>query len=362
MAEHLREDRVTPDTIIDSEHAFYGVIQPRGKTGDYKAYLAPDYPPEAREFYLKSVENIDRKLQEKARSGSDPLVRVVYPAEQVRVTQEHVDREIEQSLIQDGRQLTIGSFYGVQRPFMRVRKRLMQKKPEAAGRLSGAIVSSTVALKREPPILLTTLDPRWGDPTYAADIWEDMADSVATAATIAVERFKAMLGRKFTVTYPDLPTQMLRGFDGDFRDYTNLYQTVVELMEAANIALALPVSKNEPFIRVLEGHVAAHTGSPWAMRQGRYLSGGRILTTGQHQWLMGADQFDSGLDGKIINEYIPVGVRNNPKAAHILAPLPHSRLRIGSYIQDIVELTGTAEDLCAFVGKTLRDDLKANVG
>lgn len=359
--ENLYKDVVTSETITDPEHAFYGVIQPRDKTIDYSAYLKPYYCEAARLFYPISIQNIDSKLQEKARSGNDPLVRMVFSAEQAREVQDHVDREIERSLLENEKQLTIASFYGVQRPYMRVRERLMQKRPEAATRLSGAIVSSTNETKREPPTLLTAIDPRWGNPTYAADIWEDLADSATTPLAIAMERIKIMLGKKFIPTYPNLPTRMLRGVDGDFNNLKEVYHEAVELMEAANIALALPVSKNEPFMNVLWEHVAAHAGSQWAIRQGRYLNGGRILMAGQHQWLMGADQFDSGLDGKKIYDHIPSNVRNNPKAVDILAPLPHSRLRIGSFIQDIVQFIGNPVDLYHFVGKELGENLRSYV-
>lgn len=359
--ENLEIDYVTPDTLGDPAHIFYGVIQPLNKTPNKDAYLRPPYTEEIKWFFALSVLRIDQQLEQRAQSGVDKLVRLEIPAAQFNIAQEYIENQVIQTITENDNHIFAGLEYGILRRFTHIKGILQTKYPSAADRLFGAIVSSTNETKREQAVMLTPTDPRWKQKQYTGDIWDDLGDSLASVTALAEERVRGIDRDAYIYEGKSLASRMAEPviLRRDFREYIPLYDETVGFLEANNIGLALPLYKNEPFVDVMWRHIDNNPHSVWAKRQARYLNRKFLIVIHQNKWLMGGDQSDSGLDGEKIYNTLPQDIKDHPRAQELLYTLQHSRLRIGSFVTDIIQLIGGEDEFYAMVGSSLEESFRA---
>lgn len=326
--------------------AEYQFIQPteRSSTG---RFIEREYSLDEIGFFTSACTRIDTELL--AMLHADPNNPIVFPLFDKKTTEktnEALMMHLAHTLRHDQAMITASIYYGAYRPL----SQLLNTVPDREKHLLPIVVMSTEGNQRKHSRIMTPL----GDLLRTdrnIDLIDEVADSMSTVATIVQARRAARLLDQYPEADGALPLRLHEQFYKESYDeakpfYAQLTQHLIE----ENIALAIPVYKNKPFLEILR-HAAHTDDSAWGERQRRYAD--NVLPVNKKIWALGKGM-DALLKGTALKAlFSPNFQKDHP----LITKIGDFNFRIGSSLEEIAGLR-SLDALYQFSATILEDHTK----
>jgi hypoxanthine-guanine phosphoribosyltransferase len=307
--------------------AEYQYIQPQNRTATGK-FIDEHYSFDQIGFFVSACTQIDDELLTLLHTDTNnPIIFPLFDEKKTTHTNEALIYQLAHTVRHNPNMIAASIYYGSYQPLKQLQKDL----PEKHHQLMPIVVTSTEGNQRKHSRILTPLGELLRTDRHV-DLIDEVGDSMSTIATIVQARRAARLMAQYPATDGNLPYLLHDQFSKDsYGDAKPLYSQLIQHLIEENIALAIPVYKNKPFLEVLR--VAAdEQDSPWGERQRRYLQD--ILLVDKKTWALG-----KGMDALLKGSILSTKISHHLQEEHsLLDTLGEFNFRVGNSFQEIVGL------------------------
>ena len=316
------------------------IIQPEKHDGIYEKVTRT---PQEVTFWIDTIPVIDEALVQLADTDQSTLVRRIFDANVTQPVNNGLMARVASMMKDQGNVHCVGFAHGVLPNHQRLYELLRDEKSvdhhlsDGQKRIHTVIVAGTGGNEVKSARVLTEIVPELVNAPLTI-ISDDLTD---TAAALAAYVEQVLSERDASYQYDETLVQSLAGrFGHDYSKCKVLYDTLITKLEQANMLIAIPLYKNQPFVDRLFARLQANH-SRWAYLQAQLLEYHAVIPP--EYWVMG-DGTDTGFKGKEILIYISEEGQEALRNLGLYDNFTHSTLRIGATIPGVIALEPTHYD------------------